>query len=555
MKSIFRILRYWHTIRYLKPVQIYGRLWFRLHRPKPDLSQAPSLREKSGEWCRIEPRRPSMVGPWRFQFLNQEHELRQASDWNNQEWDRLWLYNLHYFDDLNARGAQERQSRHRALMGRWIRENLPGSGNGWEPYPTSLRVVNWIKWILQGNEPDEELRRSLAVQIRYLRKRLEYHLLGNHLLANAKALVFAGLFFEGCEAEEWLSKGIEILEREVSEQIMEDGGHFERSPMYHAIILEDFLDLLNILRTFDKVLPQRCRHLHEKLSDALQRMRVWLGTMCHPDGEIVLFNDAAFGVAQSRASLEEYATLLGLAPMSEAAGDPVYLRDTGYVRVQKGNATIFIDVAPLGPDYLPGHAHADTLSFELSCGGKRVIVDSGTSCYGNDLERQRQRSTAAHNTVEIDGSDSSEVWGGFRVARRARPFGLDIVENGTETRIACSHDGYRHLCGKPVHRREWRLTATGLKVRDSIQGRFRQAIARFHFHPEIRVELTNTGEGSFFLPQGQQLSWRITGGVATLRPSTYHPEFGVGIPSEYLEIEFAGNEITTEFSLKCTSSF
>ena len=78
-----------------------------------------------------------------------------------------------------------------------------------------------------------------------------------------------------------------------------------------------------------------------------------------------------------------------------------------------------LDVAPVGPDYLPGHAHADTLSFELSLFGQRVLVNSGTSQYEAGPERSRQRGTAAHNTVIVDGHDSSEVWAGFRVARRA----------------------------------------------------------------------------------------------------------------------------------------
>ena len=84
------------------------------------------------------------------------------------------------------------------------------------------------------------------MQVRFLRKRLEIHLLGNHLFANAKALVFAGLYFTGNEADEWLGKGLAILEREVPEQVLRDGGHFERSPMHHGIILEDLLDLLNV---------------------------------------------------------------------------------------------------------------------------------------------------------------------------------------------------------------------------------------------------------------------------------------------------------------------
>ncbi|MEN9780004.1 MAG: hypothetical protein RL014_1152 [Pseudomonadota bacterium] len=111
--------------------------------------------------------------------------------------------------------------------------------------------------------------------------------------------------------------------------------------------------------------------------------------------------------------------------------------DSGYVRLDNGPAVALLDVAPVGPDYLPGHAHADTLSFELSVGAQRVLVNSGTSCYGSSAERLRQRGTAAHNTVVVNGQDSSEVWGGFRVARRPLPArrGSQRTERGGPARL------------------------------------------------------------------------------------------------------------------------
>ncbi len=188
----------------------------------------------------------------RFRFLNEEHDLLSQSDWNHPVRAKLWLYNLHYFDDLNAAGACERLNWHRSLIMRWIVENPPGTGNGWEPYPLSLRIVNWIKWVLAGNALPQAALESLAIQSRFLAKRIEFHLLGNHLLANAKALVFAGFFFEGKEADAWGVKGLRILNRELPEQILKDGGHYERTPMYHSIILEDLLDLVNLFGCYSK---------------------------------------------------------------------------------------------------------------------------------------------------------------------------------------------------------------------------------------------------------------------------------------------------------------
>ena len=229
MRIVNNLFRLIHTVRYLRPVQIYGRLWHLLFHPRPDESSAPAVRPFNQSFVSTAARRPSQLGPRRFRFLNRESEVERPGDWNDSDRTKLWLYNLHYFDDLNAQGTGQRSEWHRALINRWIAENPPRQGNGWEPYPTSLRIVNWVKWALVGNVLEVQWKHSLAVQARWLQKRLEWHLLGNHLFANAKALIFAGAFFDGQEAEAWLAKGLEILVREIPEQVLDDGGHFERS--------------------------------------------------------------------------------------------------------------------------------------------------------------------------------------------------------------------------------------------------------------------------------------------------------------------------------------
>jgi len=402
-----KVGRLFHTLRYLRPVQFYGRAWFRFYHPKVDTSRLLNCRKLESVWIKPSAKVVSQIGTHTFRFLNQEHELTAADDWNHQEWEKLWIYNLHYFDDLNSDGAENRQLWHVDLLDKWINENPVGLGNGWEPYPTSLRVVNWIKWSFAGNQLSVNVLHSLEVQVRYLRKRLEIHLLGNHLLANAKALVFAGLFFQGEEAAEWLRKGMKILSRELPEQVLSDGGHFELSPMYHAIILDDLLDLINVTRVYGRTLPQAWLTTAEK-------MLFWLHGMIHLDGEISFFNDAAFGIAPQPEQLFTYAERLGLncELNDRLANGLTHFESSGYLRWQNGDVVALLDVAKVGPDYLPGHAHADTLSFELSLYGQRLLVNSGTSCYGTSEERLRQRGTAAHNTVEVKfGADSGWLGG------------------------------------------------------------------------------------------------------------------------------------------------
>lgn len=484
-----------------------------------------------------------MTGPASFRFLNKEGNL--AGGWDNPDQSRLWRYNLHYFDDLNADGFAERHDWHLALIDRWIMENPPGVGSGWEPYPLSLRIVNWIKWSLANNTLDPAWKQSLAVQIRYLAKRLEYHLLGNHLLANAKALIFAGIFFSGEEAARWLTKGLAILERELTEQVFSDGGHFEQSPMYHSIILEDLLDLLNLERIFpdSDVVADRRR---TAWSEVVQKMRWWLTVMVHPDGEISFFNDAAVGIAVTRKELESYAGRLGFTEVCEPVHGITKLAESGYIRLQSESAVALLDVGMVGPDYLPAHSHADTLSFELSIFGQRVVVNSGTSCYGNDPERLWQRSTAAHSTVEVDNISSSEVWGGFRVARRARPFALENEKGDTGLVVRCAHDGYRRLSGRPVHLREWRFEGCSLTVTDKVDGGFDRAMARFYLHPEVHVQGGGT-QGELFLPGGQRIQWSITGGTVLVRDSFWYPAFGRSVNNRCLEIQLNGVKCSMKF--------
>lgn len=532
-----RAALYFHTVRHLKPAQVWGRLLFRLRRPSADLSPAPRVRASPASWQLPAGRRPSMLGPGTFRFLNEVAELPAGTDWDVPGRSTLWLYNLHYFDDLNADGAPDRVGWHRDLVSRWIAGNTPGAGVGWEPYPTSLRIVNWIKWSLAGNALDPAARQSLAVQARWLARRLETHLLGNHLFSNAKALVFAGCYFEGVEAMQWLKRGMTILQREIPEQILPDGGHFERSTMYHALALEDMLDLLNLARAYPAPFEPWSAAVY-RWPEVAGRMGRWLSTMCHPDGEIAFFNDAAMGIAPSPVALTGYARRVGVSWDDRRADGVVWLEDSGYVRAQRAGAVLFADVAVVGPDYLPGHGHADTLSFELSVQGQRVVVNSGTSRYGRGEERERERGTAAHSTVEVDGQNSSEVWAGFRVARRARPFDVTVRAEGEAVRIEAAHDGYMRLHRRVVHRRAWELRDGSLEVVDAVEGRIGEAIARVHFHPD--VEVSQDGLAGCTRGNGGAIQWKAEGCEPRIEASTWHPEFGTSRRATALALRFGG---------------
>jgi uncharacterized heparinase superfamily protein len=272
----------------------------------------------------------------------------------------------------------------------------------------------------------------------------------------------------------------------------------------------------------------------------------WLATMCHPDGEIAFFNDAALGIAPAPVELRQYAERLRFStpvPRERVTA----LAASGYVRMEAGAAVALLDVAPLGPDYLPAHGHADTLSFELSLYGRRLLVNSGTSCYGLSEERLRQRKTAAHNTVVVDGHDSSEVWGGFRVARRARPFGLRIAD-GAALEVSCAHDGYRRLPGRATHRREWRLTDGELVVEDRVTGGFVTAEARFHLHPSIAIEERSARSVMLRLCENHTVRFVVENGTLDVAGATWHPGFGRREENICLRVRFERASIRTRIA-------
>jgi uncharacterized heparinase superfamily protein len=535
----------WRTVRHLKLGQVTGRISFRLRRPKPQTAPPPPRRPWSGPWVLPAARRPSLLGPQRFSFLGVEGELA-ALGWHGPGAEKLWRYNQHYFDDLNALGAEGRRGWHTTLLEHWLAGNPPAVGDGWEPYPTSLRICNWLKASASGLELPPAAWHSLAVQARWLTQRLEWHLLGNHLFVNAKALVLAGLAFDGEEAAAWLTKGLAILREQVPEQVLPDGGQFERSPMYQALALEDLLDLINAAQVAQA--PGFADELATWRTVA-GKMLHWLRVMTHSDGRLARFNDSADGIAPCNAELERYAQALGVeAAPSPLQGDErtrlLRLRESGYVRVDWGDAVALLDVAPVGPDYLPGHAHADTLSFELCLYGRLFVVNGGTSCYGTSKRRLYERGTAAHSTVEVSGQNSSEVWGGFRVGHRARPFDIEVGPH----QVSASHDGYHWLPNKPLHKRTWRFIQNGLEIEDEVTAPELPALARYHLAPGLILKPTGENVWRVLLDERVLAVVHVITGKGSVKPSTFSAEFGIVTPTVCLTVECSKGFASTQWT-------
>ena len=230
MNFLKRAILYFLTIRYMRWEQVIYRMKYRFFPLRSTVKTSNSTIPNCWRWSGPEISEQSFFDDGSVSFLNVRADFRDCLSWNDSRFEKLWLYNLHYFDDLNAVNNASRKAIQSELVIRWINENIRLEGNGWEPYPLSLRIVNWIKWYNRAGINNPQIILSLHQQAQALSKQLEYHILGNHLFANGKALVFAGCFLQGDLADSYLEIGLKILEREIPEQFLADGGHFELSP-------------------------------------------------------------------------------------------------------------------------------------------------------------------------------------------------------------------------------------------------------------------------------------------------------------------------------------
>ena len=529
MKFISKPLLYWRTIKHLRLSQIFWRLHRICFGSKIclDVFFPISRRQIKSTHQNFFARSQKIFNNGSFNFLNESGNLGVIG-WSGSDKSLLWRYNQHYFDCLSGFNAGSINTESQNLITDWISQNPPYFGVGWQPYPTSLRIVNWIKWILSGGAISSASEHSLYLQSRWLRKNFEFHLLGNHLFKNAKAIIFAGIYFDGKESNEWIKYGFYILDSQLDEQILDDGGHFERSPMYHAIILEDILDLIAISRGNESLFPNGVLLRMETIS---LRMFEWLSKMSHPDGQISFFNDAAFDIAPTLGEIQQYANKINFTLPDVVFGNEKlevnHLDTSGYICIASPKLFAVLDVAPIGPNYQPGHAHADTLSFELSIFGHRVFVNGGTSCYGLSKQRLHERSTKAHNTVTINEESSSELWAGFRVARRAQISRVDIHQTNEGIRVMGEHDGYRRLSSKNFHSRVWEIKDNDVCITDEISGNYQLSRSRFIIHPSILIGNKLDGSWVMKLPSGGAVMFTVLVGEVRIENANYSPEFGL----------------------------
>ena len=469
---IDKVKKYYHTLKYLRWIQIKYQLLYRLKKPKPKnfFLKIDFQNIRSNTSFKLQESltsQPSYFGENQFQFLNSSHQFNSSIDWNCQLHGKLWTYNLNYFEYL----AQAEITKYEGLelIHDFIRQSSEIE-DGFESFPISLRVIFWIKFISKHHIHEKQIDDALFLQLQILSKYPEYHLMGNHLLENGFGLLFGAIYFEDANL---LRQAEQILTTQLQEQILPDGAHFELSPMYHQLMLYRILDSINLLQNnFKKNIAPLLNLFKQKA----ELMLGWMEELTFENGDMPLLNDSAIDIAPTATKILDYAKRL------QVKTKKIKLKESGYRKFVNKHYEMIIDVGNIGPDYIPGHAHSDTFNFILYHKQKPLLVDTGISTYEKNQQRNLERSTRAHNTVMIAGQEQSEVWGGFRVARRATV--IYLKEEGNQ--VVAKHDGYKKI--NCEQERRFIFKEKTIEIKDRTIGD-KKAKAFFHFHSNINIQM------------------------------------------------------------------
>lgn len=492
------------------PVTLSGRA------PRELLAQSPD------SWPGEAARGQAIVGG-RFEFAG-EVASGDLAAWGNQA-GVYWQESFHAFEwlrDLRALGGDAAHQRARKLVKDWIARNETWRRPAWRPDIMGRRLAAWIAnydFFAAGADAAfrAQVLTSLAHQTRHLSRVLPGALAGAPLISAIKGLVLATLALPNYPRTH--VRAVALLSRELSRQILADGGHVERCPSRTLAVLRDLVDLRAAFLTAQQAVPA-------ELLNAIDRMAPMLRFFRLGDGGLALFNSGAEG--------EPWLIDLVLS-RAEAKGKPMASAPhSGFQRLNAGRAAAVFDAGmPAAVHCLPEFtecAHAGTLSFEMSEGKERVIVNCGALPPGAIAWRRAARATAAHSTLVVADTNSSEVReGGLAalpdsvLARRS--------ETETETAVEGQHDGYARLFGL-IHRRRLAMSSGGEELRGedvliAAPRRWRRRAAqpfaiRFHLHPDANASILKDGRSALIkLASGTGIRFTAVGGSLEIEDSVY----------------------------------
>ena len=398
-------------------------------------------------------------------------------------------------------------------MQSWLTQEIAYHSVAWRSDVLATRVFAWISHFdeIVGGGQHPALKRvmleSLAAQNRHLARTAAWQLEGAARLRALKGLIAGTVALGGSAAR--LAKALTGLEREMAAQILPDGGHRSRSPSVQLKILLDLVDIRTVLRAAKIETPGA-------LQDAIDRAAPLLRLFRHGDRRLALFND----------SLEEDGVLLDLVlTRSETKGRGLaHAADTGFERLQADKTLVVVDTGKRPPPGFDTHAHAGALSFEMSHGRERIIVNCGAYRGPKPSWSRVARATAAHSVLVVADTNSAEIRDDGAVNRAPATVSCERAEHEGQQWISATHDGYRERFGL-IYTRELFLAADGedLRGEERLSGRPGANFAvRFHLHPSVQASLVDDETAALLrLPSGVRWRLRAAGAEMTLGESIY----------------------------------
>ncbi len=490
--------RLFWTVISLKPVQIYYQFRYRLFGYRSVKSaKCPDIRDDLNISHYALDMDDDYIDRFKVDELlnNRIWLLNEYEDWNKGIWEypdrtHLWNFNLHYFEYGIALAASYRKTGDEAYYNKLVELYSDWhdtcfskvSGDAWHPYTISLRLKNLliIAGLLSKKSSDwvALVSQDIYDQYRFLAANPEKNLLGNHYFENLVTLYLCGMFFS---EQDKLTVYRKLLIKEIKEQILPDGMHFERSFMYHNLILED------IIRTFSLSDGFYCV---EALDVLLKMAACTEGFECND--RLPAFNDTGSNVAKTNLRL-----VRAVRDIVSLRRDPEnVLSQAGYYRYDRAKWNLIVDAGDYAPEYISGHGHCDMLSLELYCDDEPILVNSGTYQYQSEL-RGYFRSTKAHNTLQVRGIEQSEIWGEHRTGRHAAIISTDV----SDSMIAAKMRDYK---GNILERKI--TIGDEVRIGDNASA---EHISYWHIHPNNKVVRVNDRELHVETPKGRAVLLQI----------------------------------------------
>ena len=444
-------------------------------------------------------------------LLAQEFRFSDRAAWDawadSADAGAEWPVTLQSFDrlrDLRSVGGDAARRRARELIDDWIAAFGEWHELAWRADVVGRRVFAWLaqyEFFCASADDDFRTRYFAAVtrQAKHLTRANRDGLDCEGRIAAIKGLAVAGVCLP--DHASWTELAFKQLNRELPRQILGDGGHASRNPVIHFAVLQHLIDLRAALLAADRDVPK-------PLQAAIADMAKILRMLRHGDGCLALFNG---GHQANRLHIDLAFTHIRARPRP-----PHHAPHLGYHRLLANRTLLITDTGPPPAPEWAASAHAGSLSFELSIGRDRMIVNAGARPNAGAAWAAAQRATASHSTLVIDDTNSAELLadGGFDRTPRILTCEHNAVD-GCHW-LDTSHDGY---CAKfgVIHRRRLYLAASGGDVRgeDSLvrsggpAGGGAPFTIHFHLHPDVRASVIQQGRAVLLrLPRGG--GWRMT---------------------------------------------